>query len=283
MKLAEKQTLKTSRFTMELFLDRFNKRVRVDDYRGNIDAIIAEVNQMFKESEFTKVIFHAKPEHWKQLLAYGFELEAIFKGYNNGTDQYTMAFYHTNDRRTSEDWIKENNILTDIYRKDREIKTKEIPNHYSFRRAMEHDAEKLALLYRTVFKVYPTPMHEPEYVKKVMKAGAIFYLVECKGKIVSAASADVNYTYNNAELTDCATLAEHRKFGLMKQLLIELEGELRKEQIFCAFSIARSLSFGMNLAFHQLNYEYTGRLRKNCYIYDKIEDMNVWVKDLSKW
>ncbi|WP_332628780.1 putative beta-lysine N-acetyltransferase [Halalkalibacter flavus] len=281
MKLPENKRLITAQYTVDLFLDHFNKRLRIDYYRGNVKAIVSGIREFLKESKFTKVIFHSKPEHWKELLQYGFELEAIFKGYNNGTDQYTMAFYLTNERRTSEDWIKEDEILADVYKKGRDSETKEAPENYIFRRATKKDTDKLAMLYRKVFKVYPTPMNEPEYVNKVMKAGSIFYLVEYNDEIVSAASADVNYTYNNAELTDCATLPEHRKYGLMKTLLRELEGELKKEQIFCAFSIARSLSFGMNSVFYQLGYHYTGRLRKNCYIYDKLEDMNVWVKDLS--
>jgi putative beta-lysine N-acetyltransferase len=125
-------------------------------------------------------------------------------------------------------------------------------------------------------------MNEPDYVKKVMKNGSIFHIVEFNQEIVSAASADINKMFYHAELTDCATLPEHRKYGFMKKLLSELETELKNEQIFCAFSIARSLSFGMNAVFYQLGYEYTGRMMNNCYIYNKLEDMNVWVKDLSK-
>jgi beta-lysine N6-acetyltransferase len=68
----------------------------------------------------------------------------------------------------------------------------------------------------------------------------------------------------------------------MKRLLTQLEKELVKNGIYCAYSIARALSYGMNKSFYQLGYSYTGRLTNNCYIFDKIEDMNVWVKDLSK-
>jgi putative beta-lysine N-acetyltransferase len=132
-----------------------------------------------------------------------------------------------------------------------------------------------------VFQVYPTPLHDPEYVKKTMKEGTIYYVFFCQGKIVSAASAEVNSFYKNAELTDCATLTEHRKYGLMKIILRELEGELKRQGIFCAYSIARSLSFGMNAVLFQLGYKYRGRLMNNCYIYDKLENMNMWVKHLA--
>ena len=81
-------------------------------------------------------------------------------------------------------------------------------------------------------------------------------------------------------MTDCATLPEHRQYGLMKHLLIKLEEELLAQEIYCVYSISRALSFGMNLALHQLQYQYRGRLANNCYIFDQVEDMNMWVKQL---
>jgi beta-lysine N6-acetyltransferase len=41
------------------------------------------------------------------------------------------------------------------------------------------------------------------------------------------------------------------------------------------------LSFGMNAVLYQLGYNYCGRLMNNCYIYDKLENMNMWVKNLA--
>ncbi|GAE24936.1 beta-lysine acetyltransferase [Halalkalibacter wakoensis JCM 9140] len=281
MQLPETKTLKGSTYMATVFLDYFNERLRVDQYRGNIDDIMTRISTMVAEHSFSKILFHSKPEDWKQLLSYGFELEAIFEAYNNGHDQYTMALYKTVERRTSVHWIKEDEILRSVYQKGRTVEQKSAPDQYKFRKATKSDATKLAMLYDHVFDIYPTPMNDPEYIKKVMKNGSIFYIVEYNQDIVSAASADVNKTDHNAEMTDCATLPEHRKFGLMKKLLVKLEEELRNDHIYCAFSIARSLSFGMNAAFFQLGYHYKGRLRNNCYIYDKLEDMNVWVKDLS--
>ena len=71
-----------------------------------------------------------------------------------------------------------------------------------------------------------------------MAEGTIYYVFFYQGKIVSAASAEVNTFYKNAELTDCATLKEHRKYGLMKIILQELERELTEQGIYCAYSIA---------------------------------------------
>jgi putative beta-lysine N-acetyltransferase len=282
MKETEIKLVKTTQYSVQFIFDYFNERLRIDDYRGNIASIVEDLEEIIDKHQFTKVIIHAKSDHFEQLLSYGYQLEAIFKGFSNGADCYAMALYKNLDRRTSSEWIKEDEILTNVYKKGRNQKPKTIPDTYELRRATEKDTTKLAALYDSVFEVYPTPMNEPDYVKKVMKNGSIFHIVEFNQEIVSAASADINKMFYHAELTDCATLPEHRKYGFMKKLLSELETELKNEQIFCAFSIARSLSFGMNAVFYQLGYEYTGRMMNNCYIYNKLEDMNVWVKDLSK-
>lgn len=266
---------------LQLYLDYFNERLRVDHYRGNMTMILNEINRILEDHSFAKVIFFSQAEHWQQLLSNGFELEAIIKGYFNGTDNYIMTCYKDIERRTSHYWIKEDEILRTLLVKKRKSEEVNSPDHYHYRKATAQDADQLAGLYRKVFKIYPTPMNNGSYVEKMINDGSIFYVVECDKQLVSAASADVNYTFHHAELTDCATLPEHRKFGLMKKLLIQLENELRKNSIFCAFSIARALSFGMNSAFYQLGYHYHGRLTNNCYIFDKLEDMNVWVKDLS--
>jgi beta-lysine N6-acetyltransferase len=123
-------------------------------------------------------------------------------------------------------------------------------------------------------------MNDPEYIQKCIKGDTVFYVYTYEGKIVSAASAEINRFYHNAEITDCATLPEHRQFGLMKHLIVKLEEELLAQEIYCVYSIARALSFGMNAALHQQGYEYRGRLANNCYIFDKLEDMNMWVKSI---
>ncbi|WP_227938234.1 putative beta-lysine N-acetyltransferase [Alkalihalobacillus deserti] len=277
------KVISTSHFVAKFYLDYFNERLRIDDYRGNIGKIVEAIRDVVYEEKFSKIIFHSRPEHWEELLSHGYELEAIFSGFFNGSDNYTMSYYTENARRTSNVWIKEDEILTGVIAKGKKQEQKPTPSYYQFRRATLSDSSKLANLYGSVFQVYPTPMGNEEYVKKVMNDDTLFYIVECNNEIVSAASADINKHYNHAELTDCATLVDHRKYGLMKELLMKLEDELRKEKIYCSFSIARALSFGMNAAFYQLDYTYKGRLTNNCYIYDnKLEDMNVWVKDLSQ-
>ena len=65
-----------------------------------------------------------------------------------------------------------------------------------------------------------------------MQDGTVYFGSFFKGEIVSAASAEINTFYKNAELTDCATLVKHQKHGLMKVLLQRLERELKKTECF---------------------------------------------------
>lgn len=175
-------------------------------------------------------------------------------------------------------WLKEDEIVASIQEKPLKKDQGTWQDEYVMRKADTQDIHKLAKLYDTVFETYPTPMNEPDYIQKVMEEGTVFYAVEHDGHIVSAASAEINAPYGHAELTDCATLPSYRKLGFMHHLILALEKELQSMHIYVFYSLARALSYGMNQVFYQLGYTYTGRFQNNCYIFDKIEDMNLWVK-----
>ncbi|WP_170839994.1 putative beta-lysine N-acetyltransferase [Lihuaxuella thermophila] len=281
MNVAVKQMESGNDFTMEVCLDAPNKRLRVDDYRGNTRSIMKRIEELARRYSFTKVFVKSRQEDWQSFLAGGYILEGVFKGYFNGSDAYSMALYFDHERRTSDYWLEEDAILKEVQALPLKPDIPELPKGYHKRPGTIDDAGQLASLYGKVFQTYPTPMNREEYVKKVMEEGTLFYVIEQEGQIVSAASAEVNTVYHHAEMTDCATLPEHRKHGFMKILIHALEAELIQRKIFCAYSLARSLSFGMNAVFHQLGYEYAGRLIKNCNIYDKFEDMSLWVKKLA--
>lgn len=268
-------------FWMLVYDDPFNKRIRIDDYYGGSKTIIDYVEDLMKEKKREKLIIKVRSEQFKEFLERGFTCEAIIDNYYLGSTMYFFTKYFDQKRNQNDHWITEDQMLRSI--NDMEISTDTLqpPNEYHLKKVDASDAEKLALLYQTVFKIYPTPLHDSEYIKETIQEGTIYYAFYCNGAIVSAASAEVNRMYRNAELTDCATLTEHRKHGLMKILLKKLEMELFNQGIYCSYSIARSLSFGMNAVLHQLGYVYRGRLKNNVFIYDKLENMNVWVKNLT--
>lgn len=266
-------------YRADAVLDYFNKRLRIDDYRGNTESLLTDAYKLASDNSFTKVIVKAKACDITFLLKQQFQLEAIIKNYFHSDDAYFFTKYLSEERRKTDCWTKQDSIVTSIYEKKKTVHVQSAA--FLFRTAEEHDAKKLAELYRAVFEVYPTPLHSSDYIQKTMRDGTIYYLAEKGDNIVSAASAEINSAYHNAEITDCATLPEVRKHKLMRSLILLLEQKLFENGIFCAYSIARADSFGMNAVLHQLDYEYTGRLTNNCVISTDLENMNVWCKDLS--
>ncbi|RTE10608.1 putative beta-lysine N-acetyltransferase [Paenibacillus whitsoniae] len=268
-------------YTVSFCLDYTNKRLRVDDYHGNVDRMYARVAEKAQALKLTKVFIKSREDDWRKLLSKGCMLEGIYKGYFLGSDAYCMAVYYDRERHTSDYWMEEDAILGKVLELPRKTQRPPVPERFQLRLADKSDAERLSELYHTVFQTYPTPMNDPHYVTKTMEGGTIYYLVECQRQLISAASAEVNTIYANAEMTDCATLPAYRSQGLMRLLLHALEDELIAQGVSCAYSLARALSFGMNAVFHHMQFTYSGRLTKNCDIYDKFEDMNLWCKTLS--
>lgn len=274
--------IQAANYYMEVFLDPYNQRIRIDDYLGNLTLLTKAAEDLAGHYQADKLIIKGRSEHLLSFMEMGYQPEAAVDQYFLGSNAFFLTKYLAAGRKHNEHWPDEDKIVRAVYGLKVNDEMSSPPADYELKRVGEEAAAELANLYRKVFPIYPTPLHDPEYVRKTLKGGTIYYAYFYQGKIVSAASAEVNSFYKNAELTDCATLPEHRKHGLMKLILKKLEQELKQQGIFCAYSLARALSFGMNAVLFQLGYQYRGRLLNNCYIYDKLENMNAWVKNLAE-
>ncbi|WP_404442057.1 putative beta-lysine N-acetyltransferase [Sutcliffiella horikoshii] len=273
--------VKNKTIYLDAYQDYYNKRLKIEDFRGNIEKIITCIEGWSKQSFVEKVIVKSRKDHVVALLEKGFLFEASVPGYFLGGEGYFLCKYMKIDRYNSDKWVEEDIILDSVWQK---TKQKEVllDSNLKMRVAEVGDAKDLSSFYKSVFPIYPVPIEDPDYIIEQINTNTIFMLLEEDGEIIAAASAEINESYKNAEITDCATSPMKRKGGYMNVLIRELEKELVKRQIYCSYSIARALSFGMNAVLQNLDYTYKGRLKNNCFIFDKIEDMNVWSKDLSQ-
>ena len=71
-----------------------------------------------------------------------------------------------------------------------------------------------------------------------------------------------------------------RRQGMAGCLLNAMDADMRQQGMQTAFSIARSLSAGMNITFAKNGYRYGGTLDNNTHIAGRIESMNIWYKHL---
>ena len=262
----------TARIT--LYEDPYSKRIRVDDYAGAINEVVALIDQSV-QSWVEKLIVKSRPADVSAFENEGYGREAVVKKYFSGTDMYFLTRYLTAIRRLNANLTEEERLISEIINSP--VKGQYHPDTACSYATLD-DARALADFYKEAFLIYPTPVGDPDHIRKTIQEGTLYVMIREDGTITSAASAEVNRKYSNAELTDCATTPASRGKGHMRILLGELEKNLKGQGIGCLYTIARSASHGMNKVFHQLGYTYGGRMTNNCMIYSGLEDMNVWYK-----
>lgn len=277
------QTISGEGFRATVFLDQYNQRLKVSSYEAtDYYAFILKLRWLTEANGFDKIICMAHPSDWEQFLRHGYVLEAILKYYHQGEDALVMSKFRSQERLTSPCMMQEILLIEDLMAQDARLAPRPHPAGHHFRMGRPEDVPALADLYRTIFKSYPTPLIHASYLEHILQGDSLFAVCECEGQIVSAASAELYPSRRAAELTDCATLPRARGRGLMSMLLTKLESELRLRDYICSYTMARARSYGMNMVFYQMGYEFNGRLVNNCDIHGTYEDMNIWVKNLRQ-
>lgn len=262
--------------TITLYEDEYSRRLRVDEYQGQLPAVLTLLLSSLPPW-CEKLIVKSRPRDVTFFQGHGLTEEAKIGGYFSGVDMHFMTKYFLQARSHSAHPAEEEEIIRRVIESPPAKEGRAV----LVERALPADASQLAALYAKCFRIYPTPVSETDHILKTMTEGTLYVCVRDNGRIVSAASAEINEIHHNAELTDCATAEGYEGKGLMRALLLELERLLRKRTIKCFYTIARSESFGMNKVFHQLGYTFGGRMTRNCMIYSGLEDMNVWWKYYS--
>lgn len=270
-------------FSVRVFFDNYNRRLKVVDYSATDYAALCDrLIWLAGANNYDKIFIKARRDDWQEFLCLGFILEGILKYYYAGNDAYVLSRFSSLERALSNRLISETTLIEKLMRTPVENSPNPLGDDLSVIACQEEHIPSLVSLYRSVFKTYPSPLTHPDYIQQTMRRNIIYRaVVDSTGKIISAASAEVDSKHSNAEVTDCATVPEHRGGGLMHHLIRALEDDLRTMGIKTAYSLARAQSQGMNRVFRRLGYEYSGRLVNNCDIYGQFEDMNIWAKLLD--
>lgn len=266
---------------VKFLVDFINKRLKIIKYRCNdYDMLCREIDRTAKKYNLTKILLTAKEDDWQKFFVRDFILESLHPALFSGQPGYHMSKFISIDRLKSDVYILEKNILKKIH-ESYPHKLKKIADAYIIDNVKDNDINQLLNLYKTVFTTYPTPINDREYLKKSLYMNHIFKVIRHQGKIVSAASLDIDRSTNSAELTDCATLPEYNGQGLMAALVCALEQEAKKIGLHTVYTMARARSIGINKVFYNNQYKYYGCLINNCDICGQFEDMNLWSKTIS--
>ncbi|WP_022665364.1 putative beta-lysine N-acetyltransferase [Desulfospira joergensenii] len=240
--------------------------------------------RLAREKGYSK-IFAKVPQSVSDLFSMsGFIQEARIPGfYRTDESALFMAWYLDAARKEEKDAMEIEKILSMTLKKRVKESLPGLDSRFAVRRCREEDLDDMIQLYRQIFDSYPFPIHDPEYLLKMMQSDEIeYFCMDSGGEIAAVSSAEIDNKNSNAEMTDFATAPAYRSRNFARHLLAEMESSLKEKKIKTVYTIARALSPGINMVFRQSGYHYSGRLKNNTNISGKIESMNVWYKHLDR-
>jgi len=260
----------------------FNNRVYVMKLApADIPEIIRFADDLCVREGYSK-IFVKVPESSVELFSdNGYVTEATVPFFYHGQDTAVfMAKYSDPHRKQVANSAAIAEVLSAASGYAQAGYTPRLPEGLSLVRAHAGDEKEIAALYRSVFETYPFPIFDPEFITKSMKGDVRYFCVCRSQRIVAMASCEVNADAQNAEMTDFATDPQFQGKGLAGNLLYAMENDVRKEDIRLTYTIARALSYPINMTFARAGYKYAGMLPNNTNIGGAMESMNVWYRKL---
>jgi len=268
-------------FDARILFSPLNQRIQVLSYEANNTAsLVKSLENGARDAGFGKVFLKAPIHERTGFEAAGMVAEATIDGYFAGQPAVVMSLFLDETRLHRPYAEDEEAILHAIRSAPVKTTVPETPVGHTMFLATVADADDLAGLYDLVFASYPFPITDPRYLVSTMGTHVVYRIVrDPAGKIVAAASAEMDLKHRNAEMTDFATLPETRGLGLARLLLSALERDMARRGICNLYTVARARSAGMNRVFFNNDYSWTGTLVNNCHIAGGFEDMHVWCKN----
>jgi len=262
-----------------------NDRVYIMKVKGNRTSDIVDIaRELASENGYTKIFAKIPLDLVDEFCDQGFEIEASIPRFVEGDKGLAFASVFLDDYR---EILKEPPTITRV--KTAGLKAalvptdRDLPDEYTLKEARQEDCQDLAALYGKVFPTYPFPIDDKDFLLDNLNSHVRYFLIHRDSELVAASAAEMDLHSATVEMTDFATLPEHRGHGFAQILLDRMEQALDTGKVRTAFTIARAVSYGMNITFGRAGYAYSGTLRNNTNISGRIESMNVWHKRLSPY
>lgn len=256
-----------------------NNRIYLMEYdTKDQNIIIDRLESLANKNEYGKIVLKI-PEHVRKIfLDRGYHAEGKIQRYYQGKGNCIFLSKFLSPERGNAD-------NESLLKKNIEIALTKIQNplaslhsDFTIRKMDSRNASAMASLYKRVFRTYPFPIFNPNYIIKTMKTNVVYFGIYFGKELVALSSSEMNINYENAEMTDFAINPEYRGNQLAKHLLLAMESEMKNRGIKTLYTIARSESLPMNCTFAGLGYIFGGTLINNTQISGKIESMNIWYK-----
>ena len=239
------------------------------------------IEELAREEGYSKIIAKVPGKARGAFDAAAYHAEAFVPRFYQGTtDVHFMAKYLDEERRQPDAPEQLAEVLAAARNRRPDSEAPVLDDRYRWRVTEPADAEAMAALYRQVFATYPFPIHDPDYLRRTMADHVVYFGIWDGGELVALASAEMDPGGGNVEMTDFATRPDQRGGGFATFLLARMEEEMARRGLPTAYTIARAVSFGMNITFARRGYRFGGTLTNNTNISGSLESMNVWYKPL---
>jgi putative beta-lysine N-acetyltransferase len=212
--------------------------------QSDVSRIIPKLTNIAKEQDLGKIFAKVPQTKAQEFIDKGFVVEAQVPGYFQGKEtgvflskfRESISAYAHNHQQIG----KALKIANAKSVAPKTIESEVVSLN-------ESHAEELANIYEEVFESYPFPVNNPEFIKENMESNVHYFGVYESDKLVSVASAEVDKTTASAEMTDFATLKEHRGQGLALDILNHMHVKAPELGIKTAYTMARAESIPMNV------------------------------------
>jgi putative beta-lysine N-acetyltransferase len=267
----------------EAVFDPYNHRLKLfgisgrDFRKGNISAVLT--GSKCVSGAYSKLIVYAYPGDNDIWHRHGFTMEGTIIGFFADSSDAVIWSVYQDSKREKNPLQIEHGKKMETARSKNTVKPS-LRKGYSCKLVEEGDSTEVSNLLKKTFKEYPSPISSRRIKALIRTERTLFRCVSNRdGKIVAAASAEIDHERKNAELTDCATSKNERGKGFMVYILAELEKDLEEiYRITDVYTLARAGEQSINNSFAKLGYIYTGRLFNNCRMPDGWESMNIWCR-----
>lgn len=247
----------------------------------DIPDIIRYADELTHKEGYTKIFVKVPESSVEVFTEAGYEAEATIPLFYNGSDTAVFMAKYMDLKRKE---VLHATVIADILSAAFEYAGDESPiklnEGFSLMHAHSGDAKEIAALYQSVFKTYPFPISDPEYIRESMQKQVRYFIIKKSHQLAAVASFEFNADNKTAEMTDFATDPGFRGRGLAVNLLHAMENEVKKEGGLLAYTIARAISKPINTTFAGVGYQFGGLLPNNTNICGSLESMNVWYKKL---
>jgi putative beta-lysine N-acetyltransferase len=259
---------------------KFNDRIYLMKLiNDDIPNLIYDLEKLASSEDYSKIIAKVPAFAKDVFMDNGYIVEAHIPDFFNGSENvFFMSKYRYVLSNQDEKDAKIEKIVNMALSKAQSPINSEISSECYYKICERSDANKIVDIYKNVFETYPFPIHDINYIEKTMKENIVYFGIWKDDEIVSLSSSEMDIKSQNAEMTDFATLPEYRGRGFASYLLQCMENEMQTKNVRVTYTIARAISYGINILFSKSGYSYTGTLLNNTNISGNIENMNIWYK-----